>query len=239
MRAAVRTTLAGALALALLGAVTAALWEASRWPVRSVRVAGDLRHADRAALERAIAREAAAGFFLMDVEAVRRAALARPWVKAASVRRAWPDSLHVAVIEREAVARWAAGGLIDAEGAVFRPERAGQLPELPLLAGPEGTHARVLARYRELSRALAKGAPEMRALRLDRRGAWRMELAGGIALELGREPVAGRVAQFARAYEGLRARHGGAMRRVDLRYARGFAVQWEEAPDQNGEGREG
>lgn len=231
-----------ALALGVLAAAGYLLRDLARWPVHSVRVAGDFRHLPRGALERVIApviaQRARGGFFQLDLDEVRRAALALPWVKDVSIRRVWPDSVHVAVIEREAVARWGGGGLVDADGGLFHPERAPPGLELPTLRGPEGTHGTLLRRYREFVRALAPAAVSIRELVRDERGAWRLTLGEGAELVLGREPSLEHVRRFARvlatALDARRAR----IERVDLRYASGFAVRWRQVPSFEAEGQE-
>ncbi|NIR28602.1 MAG: cell division protein FtsQ/DivIB [Gammaproteobacteria bacterium] len=217
------------LALGVLAATGYLLRDLASWPVRSVRVAGDFEHLSRAALEEVIGGRAGQGFFQIDLDEVRRAALGLPWVKDVSVRRVWPDSLHVAVIEREAVARWGDDGLIDADGEVFQPARVPGDPELPVLRGPRGSHETLLRRYREFTRALAPAAASIRELTWDARGAWRLRLARGMALVLGREPSLDHLDRFARVLGTALEERGAQIERVDLRYASGFAVHWRKA----------
>lgn len=224
------------LALGVLATAGYLLRDLARWPVHSVRVAGDFQHLSRTALERAIARHLGSGFFGIDLSAVRSAALALPWVKDVSIRRVWPDSLHVAVIERRAVARWDGGGLVDADGQLFHPQQEPQGLELPVLHGPPGAEGEMLRRYRELSEALAPAHARIDELSRDARGAWRVHLARGTELVLGREPSLVRLNEFARVLAtALRAR-SAQIDRVDLRYASGFAVHWKGGSTLDAEG---
>lgn len=227
--------LAVAAALLLAGLQVAASLELR--PIRSVRVAGDLRQMPHGALEKAIEGELRGGFFEVDVDAVRDAALRLPWVKTVSVRRVWPDSLHVAVIEREAAARWRDGGLVDEDGTLFHPQLGEDgFESLPLLAGPPGSHAQALASYREFQRALAPMGARIRELTLTRRGAWRVLLEGGVRLVLGRDPRPRQLEQFARAFRAELADRADRIDRIDLRYTHGFAVRWKEDAAGGGEG---
>lgn len=231
------TALAAGLLLAglLLGAWSW-LADAGRFPVRRVAVEGELRHLAPGAVAAAARGALAGSFFTQDLEAVRREVEALPWVREAAVRRRWPDALVVRVSERRPLARWGAGGLVDADGTVFRP--AGPVPAgLPRLEGPAGSAARVTAAYRELGGVLRPWGRRIRLLRLDERRSWSLVLEDGTELVLGRGAVAWRLARFVRVAERAlgEAPPGRRAARVDLRYSNGFAVRW--APATAGAGR--
>lgn len=196
------------------------------WPIESVGVSGELRHTPRAALEAVIAGSLADDFFSVDVDALRSAALELPWVNDATVRRVWPNHLDISVHEHVAVARWANGGLVSEKGRLFFPSKGRGLDLLPVLDGPDGSHEELLERHRELAEALAP--LERRVLRtsVDERGNWKVRLAGGMRLVLGDEQSRlGDFAQNLRVALGDRLQHAS---RVDLRYANGFAVRWND-----------
>ena len=201
-----------------------------RVPVGAVRVEGEFQFLSRARLERVITAQLQDGFFLVDLDSVREAVVSLPWVKAVSVRRVWPDRLHVRVVERRVAARWERGGLVDVDGAPFSPAEQ-DLPEgLPILAGPAGSEALLLGGYREFSRWLAPLMP-VRGASMDARRSWRLELADGTPLILGRQPSEARLRRFARVFPAVRADRGSRAERVDLRYPNGFAVRWSETPN--------
>ncbi len=225
---------AAVLALAL---VALALWPVLRdvatRPVRAVLVAGEFHQLSRVALERAVAAEVVGvGFLAADVEAVRRAALALPWVREVSVRRVWPDRLQIAVVERGAVALWNGVSLLEEDGALFTPNAVDGVGALVTLAGPEGRHGEVLDRLRELEAAIAGSAlAPIARVELEARGTWRVALADGAEVVLGHEQGARELARFARAATALTEAYPAGFARADLRYSNGFAVRWHEAPD--------
>lgn len=197
-------------------------------PVGAVRVEGALRHLAPAELEHAVAVHVREGFFMVDLAVVRRAVLALPWVRDATVRRVWPDRLHIRVWERQAAARWAAGGLVDVDGYLFGPSQAEQPPGLPVLEGPEGTQATVLGRYRELSEWLRPLGQPIRRVITNQRHAWRVQLQDGTWLVLGRRPSARGLRRFARVFPAVLVQRGARAERVELRYPNGFSVQWRD-----------
>ncbi len=207
---------------------SAAWWsrlrQALEFPFRQVQVVGQLRHVDAAQVRDIAAPYAERGFFATDVDAIRSAVRALPWVERAAVRRIWPDQLQITVVEQVAVARWGEEGLLNARGEVFVPVR-GPLPEdLPRLAGPPGTAATVLAHYRDMAARLAALDLRLVALSQDRRRSWRARLDNGVELMLGKVQPRERVARFVRYYPQV-VREEGDVRLFDLRYANGFAIR--------------
>lgn len=216
----------GLLAVALGAANLVA--DPRRLPVGSVRVEGKFRYLSRTELERALAAEVKEGFFRVDLDAVRRAAMGLAWVKQATVRRVWPDRLSVQVTERQAVGRWSSGGLVDADGERFLPPDEPRPRDLPVLDGPEGSEAILVNHLKALRQWLAPvGRPVVRVT-MDARRAWRVQLAGGTVIVLGRQPSEAHLRRFAEIFPAVLQARGGEAERVDLRYPNGFAVRWRD-----------
>lgn len=197
-----------------------------QWPIESVQVTGDLQQVSREELSAAINGSLRGDFFRVDVGAVRAVALALPWVEEVAVRKLWPGKLHVQVREREAAARWAQGGLLDASGERFHPRGGIGLEALPLLSGPPSSEQRLLARHRALSSALAPLGLAVRELELDPRSGWRLRLGDELTLMLGHDVDAGRLERLAARLPGVLGERLAQAEVIDLRYANGFAVRW-------------
>ena len=72
---------------------------------------------------------------------------------------------------------------------------------------------------------------DVRALRLDRRGSWSLQLANGIDVLVGSREARSRLDRFARLLPRLITQRGapdqrGPLLRADLRYTNGFALTW-------------
>jgi len=204
--------------------------------VNSVRVAGEFKNVSRNALEQVVADQITKGFFEVDVEAVRLASLALPWVREASVRRVWPDSLHVAIVEREPVARWNDETLMELDGTLFRPHGKAFELNLPDLFGPAESEREVLAAHGRFRTALGLLGGGIESLRLLDRGGWRVKLANGTTLVLAAGQDAATLKRFARAAAKEIAEHLDRIEQVDLRYAGGFAVRLKQVPEQGSGG---
>jgi cell division protein FtsQ len=212
--------------LLLAGTVAAAVWlqAPGNVPLERVRIEGDVRHTRESQLKQALATALHGSFFSIDLEAVRRAVEALPWVSQAGVRRVWPPALVLTVSEMSALARWGDDALVSPEGRVFRPQ-ADSLPDgLPRLRGPAGSAPEMVSRYRDLSERLKPLGLGIEALAMNERHALNLTLGGGPVLLLGNREPEQRLGRFLAHWAALR--DSGIAEQVDLRYAHGFSVRW-------------
>ncbi len=200
-------------------------------PVSRVRVESHLDRLDTAEVKAALDPLLGRGFFALDLERVRAAIQALPWVAEVRLRRVWPRTLVVRVRERRAFARWGDAALVTANGEVFQPRRASIPHGLPRLDGPPGSAPLVVAAYQGLARRLAEKALRLTALQRSPRGAWSARLGDGTRIELGAEALEARLERLLNHLDAIRA--GGRPARIDLRYAAGFAVAWHPPDPEN------
>ena len=223
-----------ALVLLCCGAVA---W-AARQPAFSLRhvvVEGALKRVDPAHLEAVVREELRGTFFTLRLPEARASLRRVPWVKAIALRRVWPDTLLIDVVEHQPLARWTDGALVDTDGELFTADFSGELPQL---AGPEGTAGLVAARFYDYGAALGARSVAISELRLSTRGGWRLRTAGGapLTIEMGRNEPAERLARFIGYYGrtvGALARTGARVDYVDLRYGNGFAVRAPKLAEKN------
>ena len=195
-------------------------------PVRSVQISGEFVRVSKADIERAVAPLLVSGLLRVDVEALRRAALAVPGVREATVRRVRSDRVEIFVIERVAIARWAGGGLIEVDGTHFFPADGGDPAEaLPLLTGPEGSERRVLDLHAALERVLAPFGMTPVATELTVRGVLYVTLDSGARLVMRPEAAASDARIWARVLAEVMDGRLHEVERVDFRYPGGFAVR--------------
>lgn len=195
-------------------------------PISHVRVAGELREITEDSLREAVSPHLTSGFFGLDVAAVRADVLKLPWLKSVSVRRIWPESLHIAVIEHKAEARWYDGGLVAIDGTLFYPPPESGSMDLPILRGTPKNHAEMLRQYRKLRLALEPMKQEIQQFTRTERPIWKIELDSGLTIVLDdKNPIAA-VEQFATTASAVLGERINDVLSVDLRYANGFAVRW-------------
>lgn len=224
---------AGVLLLAMV--LVAGVWlragliGSERWPVRWLDVEGELNRTSAGQIRSAAVGPASAGFFAADLDAVRAAVEALPWVAAAAVGREWPDALHIRVVEHRPVARWNRERLLSDQGLVFEVSGSSTLQGMASLEGPEARREEVLSNWVSMRRRLASVGQDIARLRVDERGAWTVWLDSGLVLALGREQIHERLQRYVRVHDDLRAR-GRPIDQVDLRYTNGLSVRWSDQP---------
>ncbi|MDR2195836.1 MAG: cell division protein FtsQ/DivIB [Gallionellaceae bacterium] len=191
------------------------------FPIRAMQLEAAPQRAEVAQIEAAAGRAVRGNFFTVDLEAVRRTFEEVPWVRAASVRRAFPWKLEIALEEQVALARWDSGQLVNTHGEVFAGETSEALPKF---SGQPDSAAEVTRMYRALSEQLAPLDQKIAQISLSPRHAWQLRLENGTVLELGREQAEQRLARYVAAYPRSLATLPTPPRYVDLRYGNGFAA---------------
>lgn len=217
------------IALPIVG-VLQGWFAADRWPVRQLQVQGELVHVSGPELKKAVAPSLRAGFFALDLDRVRDAVAALPWVAQVEARKRWPDTLELRVHELHPVAHWGEGRLLGEDDRLFVVPGADAVPDLPHLSGPDDRVADVLAFYQEAQRDFAPFHLPVASVELSERGSWELTLANGASVVVGRDAPGQRLARFIAVMPKLLSGRTTGFVYADLRYSNGFAVKWAEAP---------
>jgi cell division protein FtsQ len=196
--------------------------------IERLQLVGDLRHLHADEVEAVLAGHAR-GFFVLDLERLRRELEALPWVKTAQLRKRWPDTLEVNITEPMPVARWGEDLLVDRHGELFGPVDPAAWEFLPALEGENGRQVKLMHRYLEVSARLADVGLGVSGVRETARHAWSIRLDQGGEILMGRDADIGRLDQLMSLMPVLRETNPQPLARVDLRYARGAAVVWQTA----------
>jgi cell division protein FtsQ len=217
-----------ALLLLLIGALTVLIWALDR-PVRVISMDGSFQRVSPGQIEKAVAPYAHAGFMSASLADIQRAVEALPWVDRARIARRWPNSLHVAVTEQTAAARWGESGLLNTRGELFVKAAAHVPAELPRLNGPSGSELKVAQRFMSTQGRMLEAGMRIAALRLDARGAWEIDLDSGVTVRLGRREVDERIDRFIHTASQVISHRLNEITYVDMRYSNGFAIGWRNA----------
>jgi cell division protein FtsQ len=221
--------LAGLVAVAFAWMAVAWLAQSPVFNIRGVRVEGDVARVNAAALRANATPRLSGNLFTMDLDAARAAFESVPWVRRAMVRRVWPDRLAVTLEEHEVAAFWGEERLVNTHGEVFEANLGDVEDEtLPVLWGPEGSAAEVLALYRRLAPVFARLETRIERLTLSSRGHWHAELDRGADIELGRgtqDEVVARAQRFVATITQVTSQYPGPLEYADLRHSNGYAVR--------------
>lgn len=197
-------------------------------PVKHITVTGELEHTQAAAVQEMVQVTLDGGFLSANLEQMRQELEGLPWIYAATVRRRWPQTLEIHVLEQLPIARWGKGSFLNHEGGIFRSDKSGDWAALPLLRGPEGSAPGLMARYQRLLEMLSPLGLQLEQLTMDERGQIEVALAGGMRLILGGEDLRERMVRFTTIYRRELAPRAAEIDRIDLRYETGLAVAYRE-----------
>lgn len=218
--------LLGAAALGLLAYALSILLDPQTLPIRHVRVKGQFQHLSTDRLQERASEVVRGGFFNVNVDTIQRVLLEEPWIRAVSVKRVWPDRITVSIREQSAVVRWNDAALLNDEARLFAPDKATFPQGIPVLRGPEGSHAQILEFYQRLRQALPREY-RIAEVTLSNRRAWHVGFASGPHVYLGRTNISKRTKRFIEYLPDRLGEQFDRMRSVDMRYTNGFAIRWE------------
>jgi cell division protein FtsQ len=186
--------LLGFVALMLLGAALVWLAQRPMFALQSIQIEAGantpLRHINLATIRSIALPQIRGNFFSVNLESVRQAFEAVPWIHKAAVRREWPNQVIVSVEEHQPLATWGdEGRLVSVKGDVFTAnlDEAEEDGELPALSGPAGSEKEVVSRFNEINHWLASIQVEADTVTLSDRYAWNIRLDNGINIDLGTE----------------------------------------------------
>nr|WP_297348130.1 cell division protein FtsQ/DivIB [uncultured Glaciecola sp.] len=176
-------------------------------------------------MEAIIRKNQKGSFFALDVNKVHKILEDMPWVYRASVRKRWPSSLHIYLVEQDPVAIWNDDLLLNTQGDIF--DGGDPNKNLPQLFGPGGSEKTALAGFNAMQSLLSSTGLTINELFLSERFAWRVELSNGIRLNIGRQQFIDRLQNFIDVFPLLQAQNK-AINYIDLRYDIGLAVGWQK-----------
>lgn len=192
------------------------------FPLREVRVDGQLRHVTREQLKLIVDKHLSGNFFTVDLLKARDAFEKLPWARKVSVRRRWPDRLEVAIEEHKELARWGNIALVNTYGELFH---AASDSDLPVFYGPGDGVREVAEQYVAFAQILNESDIRIAQLVLSPRRAWQFTTDKGMVVELGREQMTTRLQKFAGVYQHTLSTLSVNFAYADLRYPNGFAVR--------------
>ena len=192
------------------------------FPIREVKVDGQLAHVNREQIKLIVAKHMKGNFFTLDLEKTRDAFEKLPWAREVSVRRRWPDKLDVVIEEHQALARWGNIALVNTHGELFQ---AAADAELPVFYGPGDGVMEVTTNYGAYSQIMNKANIKIAQVSLSPRRAWEIKTDKGLVIALGREEMQARLDKFTRAYQSTLSQLNVNVAYADLRYPNGFAVR--------------
>lgn len=197
-------------------------------PLSKIMVGGNFNHLEEQELAELVNIEIDGGFLSMNLNQLRQELQSHPWIHQVSVRREWPSTLKVEVIEEVPIARWGKKGFLNRLGDQLSLPENSNLKSLPVLEADFGSSQDMIAQYLLLAELLAPTDLRLTELQRDAVGAWQIETAAGVRIVLGRDQIIEKIRRLIVVWgSGLDIQLNN-IATIDLRYPNGLAVSWRD-----------
>ena len=197
-------------------------------PLSKIMVGGNFNHLEEQELAELVNMEIDGGFLSMNLNQLRQELQSHPWIHQVSVRREWPSTLKVEVIEEVPIARWGKKGFLNRLGDQLSLPENSNLKSLPVLEADFGSSQDMIAQYLLLAELLAPTDLKLTELQRDAVGAWQIETAAGVRIVLGRDQIIEKIRRLIVVWgSGLDVQLNN-IATIDLRYPNGLAVSWRD-----------
>ena len=203
-------------------------------PIAHIGIEGDFTYLQRSAVVGLISENIQYGFVGENLTRLKRELEANAWIERVELRRRWPDTLLVTVVEQRPIARWGNRGFVNYRGEHIPVSEPAALAALPLLRGEDERSFEVMKQYQLLSELLAQYQLSLRELQQNKPGVWTLYLDNGWTLIAGRAEVLQKTQRFMQLIANERIEQPHRIAVVDMRYPNGLAVQWDTHKPETG-----
>lgn len=193
-------------------------------------------------------------FLTLDIDDFRTQIEQLPWVEAVSVRKVWPDSLQLQIVEHKALARWSKqtgdrqsswdnSSLLSNKGVIFKPqlttEQYKKIIRLPLMTGPQALSEQVMKTCQQIMQKLADNGVKLEQCMLNKRRSWNIRFLAAeqqVQLMLGKsmnnetsqenQRIIEKISLFLSLYANKIKPLIAHVESIDMRYPNGFSIRW-------------
>lgn len=197
-------------------------------PLANISIKGEFEFLQKKRIQSVVSDSLDGNFVDLNLVELKSQIEADPWVYDVRLQRVWPDGLVITVIEQKPIARWGGDGFLNQFGELIHVENNKNLSKLPLLYGEERLSNEIAKTYLEMARLLASRGLNLKGLQVDNKRSWELVVDDGILLVLGQEDVIAKLQNFLLVYQQHLVGVKHTIKRVDLRYESGLAVEWLE-----------
>ena len=200
-------------------------WGYVSGPLDLVRVEGDLSEGERTVVVAAV-HEAMSKGDLISARALRQEIANINWVRAVTVRRTWPNSVHVAVNREIPTVRWGFNDYLNGKGDILSMAEnySADLPSVNAAYADSATSIQV---FKTFSALVERSGLRITELEESRAVGWTVTFANGLSVEMGKKDLLQRLRRFVHVYEEILQGNENHVVDADARYPNGVAIEWD------------
>ncbi len=210
------------------GIVYAAYLGQQRWLIQDVLIQGNLRVNTHTEIGQKLLWLKQASFFNVELDKIKQQLMQLPLISDVQVRRVWPASIKVALLEAKPVAILNGTKVLGSDGKLSVLPTTALPKNLTQLAGSERHVDYAIKLYPQLQASIAQHALLIHTLRVSNLGALSVELEQGVDIYLGRKQLPQRLARLNKLLKQINIQQ---VQSIDLRYNKGAAIHWQAQED--------
>ena len=237
--------------------LTDGIFNPENFQITEIQIHGEFENLNTNAVKGVVEKSLNGNYFSVDLNTLEEQIRKLPWVYAASLRRQWPSTLVVDVVEIVPLATWGASQWLNFTGDLVVQQQGDKkiFYDLPQLYGPSSRVQSVWKSYRRWSEKFALHGLYLEGLQLDSRNLWRLELSLGslvkandasssendgsssrmdkeseerVSMIVDDHMSAQRIDRFIKSLNRNLIAEFRHMQSIDLRYPNGFAILWKD-----------
>jgi|GEM_PF-6348679 len=193
--------------------------------ISKIKLAGNFTYVDPVDIETNLQHLLDKEFVNLDLMKVERLLTGHPWIRSTVLRKKWPDTLTVKVIEQVPVAVLTSGGYLNSRAEIFDRKRKIEVFGLPLIDAEVKNYQAILKVYAAFKQSLPTDLGIAR-LSYQHIGNYIMHLTDGSKVVLGRRQLAKRIKNLSRVFKFLQSNELPRPEVIDMRYRNAVAVKF-------------
>ena len=222
--------------IVLMYAVQSTFFKLKNWltdeqslPLTSLILTGERIHiTEQIVTDILVEQENRLNFFTVEIAEIQKKLEEKPWVYSASIRKHWPDTLKIHIVEQTILASWNQKALLNRFGEIVDVV-PNENDQYVALYGEDEKSEEVLNTYVQLNQLLKPSQYRIASLRSDKRNSSEVVLKNSITLKLGKEQKLERIQLFLKAFPRIVKKYEiKTVDYVDLRYDTGLAIGWKK-----------
>lgn len=202
-------------------------------PITSVLIRGEFKFISKTEVQKVVRANLTQDFVNLNLENLKNTLGMNPWVENVELTRVWPARLLINIQEQVPIARWGEHGFINRYGKKINVENNSRLSKLPRLSGPDNMERQIAGEYLKISRLLAEKDIQLEGVSVNESSSWALNLPQQRLLFLGAEDLADKLDLFLQIYEQHLAGSLENVKKIDMRYQSGMAIEWIDREQRN------
>jgi len=204
----------------------------TRRPISSVLLRGEFNFISKDKIKSALKANLKEDFVNLDLEKLKKDLEFSPWIEEVKLSRVWPAKLVIEVREQVPIARWGEKGFINRFGKKISIDSNAMLSDLPQLSGPDTMVRDIASEYLRISRLFGEKGIQLTGVSVDGTRSWVLWVAGKRSIYMGADNLAAKLDLFLQIYEQHLANSLENVKKVDMRYKSGLAIEWIDSEKQ-------